>query len=184
MSVSDFDPAEFLGASRAAAAVREQIADVLACHGTEHPPPPILLRGEAGVGKSLLAKLIHRAGPRPDGPFVDLHCAAIPDTFLEAELFGHKRGATRQGKPGLIQVAHGGTLFLDHVTDLSPELQAKLLQVLKGRDQPLDVWILSATHADLSAAIDSHRRYREAFDLHETPLIESFYQNSWGKWIS
>src|SRR5713101_5629507 len=101
MSFSDLDPAvarhvlreigqEFLGASRAAAAVREQIADCLARHGTEHPPPPILLHGEAGVGKSLLARLIHQAGPRPDGPFAVVNCAAIPATLLEAYLFGYE----------------------------------------------------------------------------------------------
>jgi transcriptional regulator with AAA-type ATPase domain len=95
MSRADLDPAVarrflreigqgFLGDSRAATAVREQIADFLARHGTEHPPLPILLRGEVGVGKSLLAQLIHRAGPRPDGPFVDVNCAAISCTVASS----------------------------------------------------------------------------------------------------
>src|SRR2546427_469528 len=85
----------------------------------------------AGAGTGLLAKLIHRAGPRRDGPFVDVNCAAIPDSLIEAELFGHERGAftdARQAKPGLFQAASGGTLFLDEIGLLPKAAQAKVLK--------------------------------------------------------
>src|SRR5262245_38515070 len=106
--------ARLLGDSPAIAAVREQLARLL-----RHPGegarrlPPILILGETGTGKGLLAELLHRAGPRQAGPFVDVNCAAIPDTLLEAELFGFEKGAftdARQAKPGLFQAAHGGTI--------------------------------------------------------------------------
>ena len=99
-------------------------------------PPPILLRGETGTGKGLVARTMHRAGPRARAPFVDVNCAAIPETLLEAELFGYERGAftdARQAKPGLFQTAHGGTLFLDEIGLLPPAMQAKLLKVLEDR---------------------------------------------------
>jgi len=199
MSPSEADPAVprhvlreiergFLGESRAAAAVREQIADFLARHGTEQPPPPILLRGEVAVGKSLLAQVIHRAGPRPYGPFVDAHLTAIPVSLLEDTLFGHVRGAfpgAGAGNTGLFQAANGGTIFLDEIGMLSEEVQAKILKVIEersvrrlgsGLDEPVDVWIIAATSEDLRAMADHHRRYREAFNLHEPDLIENLYQ--------
>jgi len=180
MSLSDFDPAvarhllreigqEFLGQSRVAAAVREQIADFLARHGTEHPPPSILLRGECGVGKSLLARLIHRAGPRPDGSFVVVDCAAIPDTLLESELYRYERGAftdARCAKPGALWTANRGTIFLNEVGLLPVYLQPTLMKVLQEKpsirrgDEPLDVWIIAATSEDLRAAVQ-YRRFRE-----------------------
>ena len=92
--------------------------------------------GETGTGKGLVARLLHRVGPRAAGPFVDVNCAAIPETLLEAELFGYERGAftdARQAKPGLFQTAHGGTLFLDEIGLLPEALQAKLLKVLEDR---------------------------------------------------
>jgi tetratricopeptide (TPR) repeat protein len=135
-------------------------------------PPAILLRGETGTGKGLVARTMHRAGPRASAPFVDINCAAIPDTLLEAELFGYERGAftdARQAKPGLFQLAHRGTLFLDEIGMLSPGLQAKLLKVLEDgavrrlggtRAEPVDVWIVSATNEDLAEALRA-RRFRE-----------------------
>jgi len=134
--------------------------------------PPILIQGETGTGKGLLARMIHRSGPRPDGPFVDVNCPAIPETLLEAEMFGFERGAftdARRSKPGLFQAAHRGTIFLDEVGLLPEALQAKLLKVLEDRtvrrlgatrDEPVDVWILTATNEDLRGAI-RERRFRE-----------------------
>jgi DNA-binding NtrC family response regulator len=175
----------FLGTSRAAAAVREQIVAFLARHAAEQPPPPILLRGEAGVGKSLLARLIHQAGPRRDGPFVDFDCTAFPETLLESKLFGYEPGAPA-AKSGAFNTAQHGTLFLDHVTELSDELKAKLLQLTvedsghlaNERDEQVNVWILAATCEDPRAAIDNHRRYREAFNLPEKEsfVIERLYR--------
>src|SRR5262245_35337240 len=115
---------------------------------------------------------MHRAGPRAGGPSVDANCAAIPDTLLEAELFGYERGAftdARQAKPGLFQLAHRGTLFLDEIGILSPALQAKLLKVLEDgvvrrlgstRAEPVDVWLVSATNEDLAEAM-REPRFRE-----------------------
>src|SRR5262249_33018561 len=133
---------------------------------------PILILGETGAGKGVLAAALHRAGSRAAGPFVDVNCAAIPDTLLEAELFGFERGAftdARQAKAGLFQAAHGGTLFLDEVGLLPEGLQAKLLKVLEERpvrrlgstrSEPVDAWLLAATSEDLEGAVRA-RRFRE-----------------------
>ena len=121
----------------------------------------MLITGETGTGKGLVARLLHRVGPRAGGPFVDVNCAAIPETLLESELFGYERGAfteARQAKPGLFQTAHRGAIFLDEIGLLSEALQAKLLKVLEDRavrrlgatrSEPVDAWIISATNADL-----------------------------------
>src|SRR5919204_222583 len=134
--------------------------------------PPILIQGETGSGKGLLARVIHRAGPRAGGPFVDLNCAAIPDTLLEAELFGFERGAftdARRAKIGLFQAANRGTLFLDEVGLLPETLQAKLLKAIEERtvrrlgasqSEPVDVWIVAATNEDLALAV-RERRFRD-----------------------
>src|SRR5262245_20339677 len=110
--------AELLGESPGITAVREKVGRLLQRASEGSRLPPILIQGETGTGKGLLARSIHRASPRRDGPFVDLNCAAIPETLLEAELFGYERGAftdARQAKPGLFQLAHGGTIFMDEV---------------------------------------------------------------------
>src|SRR5437899_917112 len=163
---------ELLGESPGIEAVRDKIKRLLTRQQDARRLPPVLIEGETGTGKGLLARLIHRAGPRPDGPFVDVNCAAIPETLLEAEMFGFERGAftdARRAKPGLLQTAHGGTIFLDEVGLLSEGLQAKLLKVLEGRtvrrlgstrDEAIDVWILTATNEDLKSAIQG-RRFRE-----------------------
>src|SRR5437879_379193 len=164
--------AELLGESAGIKAVRDKLRRLIERHHELRRVPPVLIEGETGTGKGLLARIIHRAGPRPDGPFVDVNCAAIPETLLEAEMFGFERGAftdARRAKPGLFQTANRGTIFLDEVGLLSEALQAKLLKVLEERsvrrlgatrDEPIDVWILTATNEDLRAAIQ-RRRFRE-----------------------
>src|SRR5262252_10331067 len=110
---------DLIGRSPPIVALREQVARVLARQAeTSRRSPPILLLGETGTGKGLIASTIHREGVRSRGPFIDVNCAAIPETLLEAELFGWERGAftdARQAKAGLFQAAHGGTIFLDEI---------------------------------------------------------------------
>jgi transcriptional regulator with AAA-type ATPase domain/tetratricopeptide (TPR) repeat protein len=153
-------------------AVRETAARLLQRQSERGRLPPVLIQGETGVGKGLLARALHRAGPRTSGPFVDVNCAAIPETLLEAELFGYERGAftdARHTKAGLFQTANHGTIFLDEVGLLPETLQAKLLKALEDRavrrlgstrSEPVDVWIVTASNEDLAAAARA-RRFRE-----------------------
>src|SRR5215471_5521925 len=164
---------EVFGESPGIVAVRQQVRRLLErpAAGTRRLPP-ILILGETGTGKGLLASVIHRAGPRAAGPFIDVNCAAIPETLLEAELFGFERGAftdARQAKPGLFQAAHRGALFLDEVGLLPESLQAKLLKVLEDRavrrlgstrSEAVDLWLVAATSEDLEAAVRA-RRFRQ-----------------------
>ena len=125
----------------------------------------VLIRGESGSGKEVLAQAIHRASPRANHPFVAVNCGAIPESLLESELFGHIKGAFTgavANHAGLFQAANGGTLFLDEIGDMPVALQVKLLRVLQervvrpvGASQaiPIDVRIMSATHRDLDAAM-------------------------------
>ena len=164
--------AELLGESAGIKAVRDKLRRLLERQQDVRRVPPVLIEGETGTGKGLLARVIHRTGPRRDGPFVDVNCAAIPETLLEAEMFGFERGAftdARRAKPGLLQAAHRGTIFLDEVGLLPEALQAKLLKVLEERavrrlgstrDEHIDVWILTASNEDLRTAI-RERRFRE-----------------------
>ena len=130
------------------------------------PDTTVLIEGESGAGKELVAHLVHVKTPRRgDAPFVELNCAAIPETLLEAELFGHERGAftdAKRAKPGLLEQADGGTVFLDEVGDMPLATQVKLLKVLETqvfrrlggtRDIGADVRFVSATHRDLQAAV-------------------------------
>ncbi len=163
---------DLVGDSPGIAAVRTQIGRLLLHQRSARRLPPILILGETGTGKGLLARVVHRASNRANSPFVPINCAAIPDTLLEAELFGFERGAftdARQGKPGLFQSANGGTLFLDEIGAMPVALQAKLLTALEERtirrlgstrSEPLDVWILAATSEDLPVAT-RERRFRE-----------------------
>ena len=164
--------AEVLGESPAIQAGRDAVGRVLA-HGIEgRRLPPLLILGETGTGKGLLTRALHRAGPRAAGPLVEVNCAAIPETLLEAELFGFERGAftdARQPKAGLFQTAHGGTLFLDEVGLLPERVQAKFLKILEDgavrrlgatQSEPADVAIVAATSEDLLDAVRG-RRFRE-----------------------
>jgi Nif-specific regulatory protein len=125
----------------------------------------ILLRGESGTGKEVIAKAIHYLSPRKAGPFIKLNCAALSETLLESELFGHEKGAftgAQNERKGRFEMAHGGTLFLDEIGDISPEFQTKLLRVLQEREFErvggnrsirVDVRLITATNRDLEKAI-------------------------------
>ncbi|HLT36650.1 MAG TPA: sigma 54-interacting transcriptional regulator [Enhygromyxa sp.] len=161
-----FRIANIIGSHKVMLAVYEKIARVAPSSTT------VLLRGESGTGKELVARAIHFASPRAERPFIALNCAALPESILESELFGHERGAftgaveTRKGR---FELADGGTLFLDEIGELRPETQVKLLRVLQersferlGGSESLrcDVRVLAATHTDLERAI-SEGRFRE-----------------------
>jgi two-component system response regulator PilR (NtrC family) len=130
---------------------------------------PVYIAGESGVGKELVARLIHEQGARSQGPFVPVNCGAIPSELMESELFGHKKGSftgAHADKEGLFQAANGGTLFLDEVAELPLHLQVKLLRVIQEKnvrpvgasaEVPLDVRILSATHKNLQRLVDEGR---------------------------
>ena len=167
-----------LGESRSLREALDRAARVI-----PHATATLLITGETGTGKELLARAIHYNGPRRDAPFVDVNCAAIPENLLESELFGHEKGAFTDAtttKPGLFEVASGGTLFLDEIGHLPITLQGKLLRALEERairrvggtrTIPVDVRIIAATHVDLAAAV-SRREFREDlfYRLNVVPL--------------
>ncbi|MBP6778096.1 MAG: sigma-54-dependent Fis family transcriptional regulator, partial [Piscinibacter sp.] len=130
---------------------------------------PVLVSGESGAGKELVARAVHEVSPRAGGPFVAVNCSAIPDHLLEAEFFGYRKGAftgAADDREGFFQAANGGTLFLDEIGDLPLAMQAKLLRVIQERavrpvgavsETPVNVRILSATHRDLGAEVQAQR---------------------------
>ena len=152
--------ADLLGEHESVKAVRALVARI-----AESPVRQVLLYGETGTGKGLVARMIHRMSPRANRPFVDVNCAAIPATLMESELFGHERGAftgALQRNQGRFEQANGGTLFLDEIGDMPPEAQTRLLRVLQegefttvGGRTPIrvNVRIVAATHRDLRALI-------------------------------
>ncbi len=143
----------------------------------------VLLRGETGSGKELMARFLHEKSPRAAGPFIELNCSAIPEQLLESELYGHERGAftdAKRFKKGLFELADNGTLFLDEIGEMAPQLQAKLLRVLETRtfrrvgghaDITVDVRVVAATHRDLSKMV-AEGRFREDlyFRLNVVPV--------------
>jgi transcriptional regulator with GAF, ATPase, and Fis domain len=156
----------------------------------QHSEVTVLITGESGVGKGVIAQAIHGSSARRSGPFVALNCAALPETLLEAELFGHVRGAftgAMRDRVGRFELAAGGTIFLDEIGDLPLHLQAKLLRVIEervfervGDSRPVtaDVRVLAATHRDLRRAV-AEGRFREdlyyrlrVFPIHIPPLRE------------
>ena len=151
---------------------------------------PVYISGESGVGKELVARLIHEQGPRAAGPFVPVNCGAIPSELMESEFFGHKKGSftgAQVDKDGLFQTANGGTLFLDEVAELPIHMQVKLLRVIQekavrpigGRAEvAVDVRILSATHKNLAKLVDVNQFRQDLFyrinviELRVPPLRE------------
>ncbi len=150
----------------------------------------VLLTGESGVGKEVVARAVHDRGPRRDGPFVALNCAALPETLLESELFGHEKGAftgATGAHPGLFEQAQGGSLLLDEVGEMQPALQAKFLRVLETRqvvrlggtrERDVDTRVIAATNRDLDAEV-TQGRFRQdllfrlnVFPIHLPPLRE------------
>ena len=148
----------------------------------------VLITGETGTGKEVLARTIHSIGPRADKPFIPINCAALPDTMIESELFGHEAGAftgAQKKKPGLIEIADGGILFLDEISSTKQEMQAKLLRVLDEhkfrrvggvKEIAVDVQILAASNRDLHAMIEEGTFREDLYyrlkvvDLHLPPL--------------
>jgi len=156
--------ARLVGKSAALREVLQKLPRIAASEAT------VLILGESGTGKELVADALHRLSRRADGPFVKLNCAALPETLLESELFGHGRGAftgAHRETEGVFQAAHGGTLFLDEIAELAPALQPKLLRVLETgefhrlgdsrRTVRVDVRLIAATNRDLPAEIAAGR---------------------------
>lgn len=178
--------AGILGQSPAIRAVMDQVRQVAALNET----PPVLITGETGTGKGLVARTLHSSGPRAGKPFIDVNCTALPASLMEAELFGYERGAftdAKESKIGLFEAAEGGFLFLDEVGDLELSLQGKLLRAIEEhtvrrvggiRDRKIDVRILAATNRDLEREVQRNNFRGDVYFrlavilLHLPPLRE------------
>lgn len=136
----------------------------------------VMIYGESGTGKEMIAQSIHNISKRKDGPFVAINCAAISENLLESELFGYEEGAftgaRKGGKPGLFELAHGGTIFLDEINSLPPNLQAKLLRVIEEKEVmrigsdyviPLDVRVISAANEELKRKVENGTFRKDLF---------------------
>ena len=157
----DLDP--FLGSSAGIVRLREVAARIALSHS------PVMIEGETGTGKGVLAKWIHRNGPRATRPFLDLNCAGLSRELLESELFGYQKGAFTSAistKQGLLEVAEGGTVFLDEIGDMDLQVQSKLLKVIEERsfrrlgdvrDRAVDMRLISATHRQLEDLVGRQR---------------------------
>jgi two-component system response regulator AtoC len=185
-AASELPLAGVLGNSPAIRAVMEQVRQVAALDET----PPVLITGETGTGKGLVARTLHTSGPRSGKPFIDVNCTALPANLMEAELFGYERGAftdAKESKLGLFEAAEAGFLLLDEVGDLEPSLQGKLLRAIEERmvrrvggirDRKIDVRILAATNRDLEREVQQGRFRSDLYFrlavilLHLPPLRE------------
>ncbi|WP_396270602.1 sigma-54-dependent transcriptional regulator [Ideonella sp.] len=168
---------KLLGQSPAMQALRAQIASLLEAERNlaDDQAPAVLIRGETGTGKELVARALHFDGPRQAQPFVELNCGALPGTLIEAELFGYERGAftgAQQRKVGLVETAEGGTLFLDEIAETEPGTQVKLLKLLEERrvrrlgglrEQAVRARIISATHQPLETWVKENRFRADLF---------------------
>lgn len=179
-----FDPGNIIGRSEAMVALLQTVAQVAPSEAT------VLITGESGTGKELIAGAIHGNSARKEGPFIKMNCAAVTETLLESELFGHEKGAftgAHRRKEGKFRLADGGSLFLDEVSEMSVAMQAKLLRVLQEREVvrvggeesiPVDVRLIAATNKDLEEEMASGRFREDLFyrlnvvDLKIPPLRE------------
>src|SRR5712692_5283142 len=184
-SLGEVPPDDIIfGHSEAMQAVRSRLGKVAAAN------VPVLITGESGTGKDIIARLIHGLSPWKTGPYVKVNCPAIPGTLLESELFGYEKGAFTGAfgsKPGRVELAHRGTLFLDEISELDPSLQSKLLQLLQDgqfcrigaqEDKKVEVRVVCATNRKLEEEIENGAFRADLFyrinvvNLHLPPLRE------------
>jgi len=170
-AASEVPFADVIGKSPAIRGVLDQARQIAALNET----PPVLITGETGTGKGLVAHTIHTSSPRSAKPFIEVNCTALPASLMEAELFGHERGAftdAKESKLGLFEAAEGGFLFLDEVGDIELSLQGKLLKAVEERtvrrvggirDRRIDVRILAATNRDLERETERERFRRDLY---------------------
>ena len=163
----DADAIGLVGESSSIRSLREMVLRLASHEKRAGGGPTVLITGETGTGKGLIARALHRVAPRHDAPFIEVNCAALPDHLLEAELMGYERGAFTgavKSKPGLFEAAEGGTIFLDEIGRMSLDLQAKILKVIdertlrrlgSTRDRILRCSVVTASHLDLAAAVRS-----------------------------